>query len=187
MSNLYRKKPVVIEAFQMTRERRADNKDWPIWLHDAWNKEWMEDGAVFGEDRPDSDGTDALCVQTLEGVMRVGWGDYIIKGIKGELHPCKSEIFLGSYDKFDKEPRAWPRYQCHKVVRALKIGEGATVNPNGTMLLNIADGGFEPVRVSKEVVARHLPMPGDYLVEYEDGYRSISPGKVFEEGYDPIP
>jgi hypothetical protein len=104
MSNLYRKKPVVIEAFQMTRERRADNKDWPIWLHDAWNKEWMEDGAVFGENRPDSDGTDALCVQTLEGVMRVGWGDYIIKGIKGELYPCKEDIFLGSYDRFDPLP-----------------------------------------------------------------------------------
>lgn len=29
----YRKKPVIVEAFQMTRERREDNRDWPEWLN----------------------------------------------------------------------------------------------------------------------------------------------------------
>ena len=33
----YRKRPVVIEAFQMTKERRWDNSEWPNWLHEAWN------------------------------------------------------------------------------------------------------------------------------------------------------
>jgi hypothetical protein len=35
----YRKKPVVIEAFQMTEERREDNSEWPSWLNKAWNRE----------------------------------------------------------------------------------------------------------------------------------------------------
>lgn len=37
-------------------------------------------------------------IKTLEGVMRVDVGDYIIKGIKGEFYPCKPDIFEASYD-----------------------------------------------------------------------------------------
>jgi len=32
----YRKKPVIIEAFQMTKERCKDNSEWPNWLNQAW-------------------------------------------------------------------------------------------------------------------------------------------------------
>ncbi len=35
MNHKFRKKPVVIEAFQMTKERRWNNADWPNWLHEA--------------------------------------------------------------------------------------------------------------------------------------------------------
>lgn len=76
-----------------------------------------------------------------------------------------------------------PRYQSHKKVWALKIGEGITVAADGSVTLPIIDPGYEPVTVSKEVVARYLPMPGDYYVVYDDGYKSISPAKAFEDGY----
>jgi len=33
----YRKKPGVIEAFKMTKERSRDSRDWPTWLNIAWN------------------------------------------------------------------------------------------------------------------------------------------------------
>ena len=94
----YRKKPVVIEAFQMTRERRASNADWPEWLHRAWNKEFKEEGSVSCADYPNSDGTDPLVIRTLEGLMRVGWGDYIIQGVKGEIYACKPDIFEATYE-----------------------------------------------------------------------------------------
>ena len=42
----YRKKPVVIDAFQMTLERRWDNSEWPNWLNKAWNTPPSE-GAVW--------------------------------------------------------------------------------------------------------------------------------------------
>jgi len=42
-----RKKPVIVEAFQMTRERRLDNSEWPTWLHKAWQKSITEVGALF--------------------------------------------------------------------------------------------------------------------------------------------
>jgi hypothetical protein len=79
--------------------------------------------------------------------------------------------------------REMPRYQSHKKVHALKIGEGIVVNQDGSAVLPIADPGFGPLTVEKGVISRYVPMPGDYLVVYEDGYKSISPAKAFEEGY----
>jgi hypothetical protein len=93
----YRKKPIVIEAFQMTRERRADNGDWPNWLHDAWSKAHNEEGALFPKNHPDSDGTDELCIYTKEGLHLVTFGDWIIQGVQGELYPCKPDIFDATY------------------------------------------------------------------------------------------
>lgn len=94
----YRKKPVVIEAFQMTKERRASNEEWPQWLHEAWQKDFDCDGAVSCEDYPNSDGRDRLVIRTLEGVHSVSWGDWIIKGVNGELYPCKPDIFEKTYE-----------------------------------------------------------------------------------------
>jgi len=94
----YRKKPVVVEAFQMTKERRLSNAEWPEWLHKAWNKRWPHAGAVSCEAYPNSDGTDRLVIKTLEGTHTVSWGDYIICGVAGELYPCKPDIFEMTYE-----------------------------------------------------------------------------------------
>jgi hypothetical protein len=94
----FRKKPVVIEAFQMTRERRQDNSDWPEWLHEAWNTPHDQSGALYPGMYPDSDGTDELMVRTLEGVYLVSFGDWIIRGVQGELYPCKPDIFEATYE-----------------------------------------------------------------------------------------
>ena len=51
--SMYRKKPVVIEAFQMTKERRLSNADWPEWLNRAWNKEKYSEGSVLGRSMKD--------------------------------------------------------------------------------------------------------------------------------------
>lgn len=98
MGLYYRKKPVVIQAFQMTEERRRDNRDWPNWLNKAWNEENTTPGAVYPSKYPNSDGTDELEIVTLEGVHRVNFGDWIARGIRGELYPIKDEIFQATYD-----------------------------------------------------------------------------------------
>lgn len=73
------KKPVVIEAHNIS------DSDWPDWLIEA---------------RPivtiTGDGTE-LDIVTLEGVMHANAGDWIIRGIKGELYPCKPDIFAATY------------------------------------------------------------------------------------------
>jgi len=96
----YRKLPVVIEALQMTKERRA-NMDWPKWLHDAWNLPHSARNSLSCVDHPNSDGTDPLEIHTLEGHHLVSWDDYIIKGVQGELYPCKPDIFNATYEKVE--------------------------------------------------------------------------------------
>ena len=92
--------------------------------------------------------------------------------------------------------REMPRYQCHKKVWALKIKEltthqnpdtsgnsasasyGATITP--------AEDGYAPFEVPAEYVTKHRPEVGGYYVVYDDGYKSYSPAKAFEEGYSRI-
>ena len=73
-----------------------------------------------------------------------------------------------------------PRYQSHKKVWALKI---AAVDERR---LSFAESGYAPILVEHNMFARYTPVPGDYYVVYDDGYKSISPAKAFEEGYTRI-
>lgn len=97
----YRKKPVVISAFQMTRNRRLDNSEWPEWLHAAWQKSVSEEGACFSsaDGCLEGDKCTPLFIQTLEGTLKVGWDDWIIRGVNGELYPCKPDIFEATYER----------------------------------------------------------------------------------------
>lgn len=91
----YRKKPVEVEAFQMTKERRWDNSEWPEWLNRAWN-DHTGCGMWCSADPEDNED---LYLGTLEGVYRVQWDDWIIQGVKGELYPCKPDIFDLTYEQ----------------------------------------------------------------------------------------
>jgi hypothetical protein len=87
----YRKKPVVIEAVQFTRRF-----DWPEWFHDAVS----EDRIRVHNTGKFQDWT-APCwamIATMEGDMKVSENDWVIKGVKGELYPCKPDIFEATYE-----------------------------------------------------------------------------------------
>ena len=97
----YRKKPVIIDAFQMTKVERWNNSNWPTWLHRAWQKEPFEEGSVYPAEKSIStlmSNEGMLCIHTLEGEHLVGWDDYIIQGIKKEIYPCKPDIFSKTYE-----------------------------------------------------------------------------------------
>ena len=98
MNTKFRKKPVVIEAFQMTRERLI-SYEWPDWLQEAWNKSTHEEGAFYPETPGADDGP--LLIVTLEGTHQVSLGDWIIRGVKGELYPCKPDVFEATYEPAD--------------------------------------------------------------------------------------
>lgn len=97
----YRKKPIVIQAFQMTLERRWNNREWPAWLHEAWQAPQGEGAVWIDPDAPVAPGrksADQLVCGTLEGVHRITFGDWIIKGIDGEIYPCNPNIFADTYE-----------------------------------------------------------------------------------------
>lgn len=85
----YRKKPVVIEAFNWTGG--PDQAEDPEWICNA-----VHNGIV----RFENAGTPnvVMLIDTLEGVHRANQGDWIIRGIKGELYPCKPDIFAMTYE-----------------------------------------------------------------------------------------
>ena len=100
----YRKKPVVIEAFQMTKERRWDNSEWPEWLNQAWQRGPGEGGLWPTPEKESSSGKNSaeeLYCGTLEGVGFVDAGDWIIQGVKGEIYPCESDIFEATYESYE--------------------------------------------------------------------------------------
>lgn len=85
----YRKKPVVIDAFQLKSG---------ILLTDIYSF-----FGVYSDDdfKPFDFVDDKIIIKTLEGEMTATNGDYIIKGIKGEFYPCKADIFEATYEKFE--------------------------------------------------------------------------------------
>jgi len=93
----YRKLPVEINAFQMTRERRWNNSEWPGWLHEAWNTEGEGALAIDADDETH----ERLVVHTTEGVHRIEWNDWIIQGVVGELYACKPDVFEMTYELVD--------------------------------------------------------------------------------------
>ncbi len=119
----YRKKPIVVEAFQMTPTRRWDNSEWPDWLHEAWQRDHGE-GAVWPDpDVPPAVGHESaneLVIGTLEGVMRLLLNGWIIRGIQLELYPCKPEIFEATYD-VATERHFKARSTNEQVQQAIKI------------------------------------------------------------------
>jgi len=92
----FRKKPVVIEAFRWTG---GDNQEEdPPWMVHAIQEKVVtfELATVFGEDA-----LIGLFVETKEGRMHASPGDWIIRGVMGELYPCKPDIFEATYEKVE--------------------------------------------------------------------------------------
>ena len=82
----FRKKPVVIEAWKID----SSDRNMPPWVFAGDKVKWR-DGA----------GT-KLEIETLEGIMVGDKGDYLIKGVAGELYPCKPDIFEMTYEQVEE-------------------------------------------------------------------------------------
>lgn len=85
----YRKKPIEIEVFQWTGE--SGEIKVPEWFAEYTEKQ-------CGPFAQNKFGENVVLIETLEGIMTAEPGDYIIKGVKGELYPCKPDIFEMTYE-----------------------------------------------------------------------------------------
>ena len=95
MSKLYRKKPVVIEAMQFKARDGAALLELQDWLT-AIDASWALDGAEL-EIRTLEDGHDGRAKHVATD------GDWIIRGVAGEVYACKPEIFEQTYDRMVAE------------------------------------------------------------------------------------
>ena len=82
---LYIKKPIPVEARQLTNESIQGVVDWiRASGTDAW---WARENNIY--------------IATLEGAMRGREGDYVIRGVGGEFYPCAKNIFEETYEEYN--------------------------------------------------------------------------------------
>lgn len=90
----WRKKPVVIEAVRWKEDWKdhlsLELPNVPIWAKEAYQNGWF---------RPNIKQNGRWQIKTLEGNMQLHPGDWLIRGVQGELYPCKHDIFVKTYEK----------------------------------------------------------------------------------------
>lgn len=87
MAQLFRKKPITVEAIRWTGNNDADIL------------RFVESGCTVYHIRG------IVHIPTLEGLMEARIGDWIIKGIKGDFYPCKDDVFRASYESVSEPSR----------------------------------------------------------------------------------
>lgn len=115
----YRKKPVVIDAvrwrgYSSNLGVTVEPADLPVEITESnmhaitWEPlpDWLpqplrtteEAGTLAAVPGAITRDGDCLVIATLEGVMRANPGDWVIRGVKGEIYPCKPDIFAATYE-----------------------------------------------------------------------------------------
>lgn len=84
----FRKRPVVIEAIQYTGENEREVR--------RFIGEVPSIGSLATPPK--------IPIKTLEGLTWASVGDWVIRGVKGEVYPCKPDIFALAYEPADPRP-----------------------------------------------------------------------------------
>jgi hypothetical protein len=85
----WRKKPMVIEAWQFMPPGQCE--DLPPWIDPRW---LYKDVGAEG----DRTAEPYMLIPTPGGALRADLTDWIIRGLKGEVYPCKADVFAASYE-----------------------------------------------------------------------------------------
>lgn len=86
MIKKFRKKPVVIEAVQWDGSAESATEIEELKSNNNTEIIGLEDGL-------------RLLIPTLEGDMIADLYDWVIKGVQGEIYPCKPDIFEQTYEE----------------------------------------------------------------------------------------
>jgi len=78
-------------------------------------------------------------------------------------------------------------YRCHQIIKAGKLKQAIVAGkPIVAIVEDCNDNDFQVEMPDDAFKCGGIPVIGDYIVIYEDGYKSWWPAKVFEEGYNRI-
>lgn len=86
-ARMFVKRPVIVEAFQFGYDEE------PSWFKPTAVEIDYDNGILRLKG----------CISTLEGDMWFWEGDYVIRGVKGELYPCRRDIFEETYCQIEEE------------------------------------------------------------------------------------
>lgn len=89
----FRKKPVEVDALRWTGDNILAVYEFMHPQQPTYMWEFSDRDEIVG-------------IETLEGVMVAKKGDWIIRGVKGEFYPCKSDIFEASYERVARDERS---------------------------------------------------------------------------------
>lgn len=135
------KKRVVIEAVHWDGNKVSETPDWIL---EALNSEVL---VRFG---------DKVQVRTLEGVMTASPRDYIIRGVDGELYPCKPDIFEKTYEKVE-EGKESENLNFGEVIEILK--QGGLVRRKGWNGKGLFVIKQVPAHIESDVIPRMQSLP----------------------------
>ena len=91
----YRKKPVIIDAFQYDGDLIDKNGNYYV---PDWAVEANENGILYF-DSFNGSAPFELFIKTLEGPLHVSVNSYVIRGVHGELYACDPDIFKETYEE----------------------------------------------------------------------------------------
>lgn len=89
----WRRKPVVIEAWQFMPPGQCE--ELPVWIDPEWFRRGVETG---GERTVERSGAPYMLIPTPGGALRADLTDWIIRGVKGDVYPCKADVFAAGYE-----------------------------------------------------------------------------------------
>lgn len=99
----WRKKPIAVNAFQMTKERMNDDADWPGFICNAWLAEEDKPGALRVESMDGEGEVATLTIYTLEGPHIVQPDAWIVQGPLPpyEIWAVRDDIFRNTYERVE--------------------------------------------------------------------------------------
>lgn len=135
------KKKVVIEAVHWDGNKVSETPDWIL---EALDNRFL---VRFGN---------KVLIRTLEGEITASPGDYIIRGVNGELYPCKPDIFEKTYEKVE-EGKESENLNFGEVIEILK--QGGLVRRKGWNGKGLFVIKQVPAHIESDVIPRMQSLP----------------------------
>ena len=95
------KKPIEVEAYQMTEEQAWDVDSYPAWLADASRKNQLVFNVMSANASKVHPEVPIARVVTINGPSQFRLNDWLVIDTKGYLYPCDPEIFAATHEPID--------------------------------------------------------------------------------------
>lgn len=101
--HIYRKKPVEIEARQLTGSASETHSVY-LWVEENTLGSFEPMAVIEGREPCPASGVSIdprdgrMMIATLEGYHHASYGDWIVRGVQGEFYPVKPDIFEATYE-----------------------------------------------------------------------------------------